>query len=112
MLEVVRRIDFGMTLHKQAHDFVVPGTCRHEQGRFAHSVAGVNRRAGPEIELSPDIRSAASEPDWEIERLNKKIMLEQAARIRLLAELLEVFKTNKPAEAVRLARKMIEEEMR
>ncbi len=71
-----------------------------------------NRRAGPEIELSPDIRSAASEPDWEIERLNKKIMLEQAARIRLLAELLEVFKTNKPAEAVRLARKMIEEEMR
>jgi len=53
-----------------------------------------------------------SAPDWEIERLNKKIMLEQAAHIRLLAELLEVFKTNKPAEAVRLARKLIEEEMR
>ena len=53
-----------------------------------------------------------SAPDWEIERLNKKIMLEQAAHIRLLAELLEVFKLNKPGEAVKLARKLIEEEMR
>jgi len=57
-------------------------------------------------------KGSMSAPDWEIERLNKKIMLEQAARIRLLAELLEVFKANKPAEAVRLARKLIEVEMK
>ena len=51
MLEIVRRIDFGMALHQQAHDFVVPGTRRHEQGRFAHSVAGINRRTGSEQRL-------------------------------------------------------------
>ena len=32
VLEVVRRIDFGMALHQLTHDLVVPGACRHEQG--------------------------------------------------------------------------------
>ena len=51
MLEVVRRIDVGTMLHKQAHDFVVPGAGRHEQRGFTHSVAGVDCRAGPEQRL-------------------------------------------------------------
>ena len=53
-----------------------------------------------------------SAPDWEIGRLNKQIALEHAAHNQQLAELLEVFKCNKPAEAVRLARKLIEVEMK
>ena len=80
------------------------------QDELVEKIAGI-------VEENKSLRREAakgsmSAPDWEIERLNKKIMLEQAARIRFLAELLEVFKTNKPAEAVRLARKLIEEEMR
>lgn len=57
-------------------------------------------------------KGSMSAPDWEIGRLNKQIALEHAAHNRLLAELLEVFKCNKPAEAVRLARKLIEVEMK
>ena len=51
MLAIVRCIDIGMPLQKQTYDLVVSCSRSYEQGRFTHSVAGIDRRSGPEQRL-------------------------------------------------------------